>query len=263
MATSFEKNDKSGKTDKASRRAVADDIRRKQSRGDRRKSVTILGVCITAAALIIGSALWFGSGVPYVSKDWWDLRQFEGKDVGAIGAPASVCSKVETKPATGASEHVPEGTPINYTDAPPTFGQHYPVPDPMQRKLYTTEDRPPLGNLVHNLEHGYSVLWYDETIAADSTQMTELSAIADKLAGTGNLRLKFKAVPWTEDDAGGKAFPDGKHVALTHWSVGGTGDDSTGEQVGVWQYCSAVSGEALSTFMLDYPYLDSPEPDAG
>jgi hypothetical protein len=35
-----------------------------------------------------------------------------------------------------------------------------------------------------------------------------------------------------------------------------------GEQVGVWQYCSAPSGAALETFMKDYPYLDSPEPDA-
>jgi hypothetical protein len=32
--------------------------------------------------------------------------------------------------------------------------------------------------------------------------------------------------------------------------------------VGVFQYCSKPSGAALKTFMLDYPYTDSPEPDA-
>ena len=31
-------------------------------------------------------------------------------------------------------------------------------------------------------------------------------------------------------------------------------------QVGVWQYCSDVSGAALEDFMLKYPYTDSPEP---
>ena len=48
---------------------------------------------------------------------------------------------------------------------------------------------------------------------------------------------------------------------MTHWSVGGE-DAGEGAQVGVWQYCSEVSGEALEDFMLEYPYTDSPEPNA-
>ena len=32
--------------------------------------------------------------------------------------------------------------------------------------------------------------------------------------------------------------------------------------MGVWQYCSDVSGAALEDFMLKYPYTDSPEPGA-
>jgi len=32
--------------------------------------------------------------------------------------------------------------------------------------------------------------------------------------------------------------------------------------VGVWQYCTDVSGDALNAFMLKYPYMDSPEPTA-
>jgi hypothetical protein len=79
------------------------------------------------------------------------------------------------------------------------------------------------------------------------------------MAGTDNQRLKFKAVPWTSKD--GEAFPDGQHVALTHWSAGSEGAEKPG-QLGVWQYCSEVSGEALEDFMLEYPYMDSPEPDA-
>ena len=90
--------------------------------------------------------------------------------------------------------------------------------------------------------------------------MADIEAIADKYRGTDNFRLKFKAAPWLADD--GAAFPEGQHVAFTHWSAGGTGQAATGEQLGVWQYCSAPSGAAVKAFMEKYPYVDSPEPDA-
>ena len=31
--------------------------------------------------------------------------------------------------------------------------------------------------------------------------------------------------------------------------------------MGVWQYCDSVSGEALNDFMIEFPYMDSPEPN--
>src|SRR5262245_46206600 len=93
VATSFDKNDKT------SRRAVADDVRRRQARAEKRKSLTIVGVCVAVAALIIGAAA-YGP-----VKDWWDLRQFRKVDLAQIGAPAAVCGKVTTKKATGNQEH--------------------------------------------------------------------------------------------------------------------------------------------------------------
>ncbi|MGD9960396.1 DUF3105 domain-containing protein [Nocardioides sp.] len=256
MATSFDKSDKPGKPDKSSRRAVADDLRRKQSRAEKRKSRMIITVCAMVALLIIAAAAY------QPIKNWWDLRKFKGVDLASIGQPASVCGKVTTKKATGNQDHVPEGSAVDYTDAPPAFGSHYPVWEPMGRKLYTSDDRPDLGYLVHNLEHGFTILWYDETIAGDAGAMSDLRGVAEKLKGTSNLRLKFIAAPWESSDEDGKAFPDGKHVAMTHWSAGGAGNTNVEDQVGVWQYCSGVSGEALQQFMLDYPYLDSPEPNA-
>ena len=122
---------------------------------------------------------------------------------------------------------------------------------------------PPLEALVHNLEHGYTILWYDETIADDDAAMTTIRGIAEKFAGTSNFRFKFKAVPWLPSDEDGASFPDGQHVAFTHWSAGGAGETDVEKQQGVFQYCSDVSGAALETFMDEYPYLDSPEPNAG
>jgi hypothetical protein len=242
---------------KTDRQAVIDQIRKQQKGADRRRGFMIVGVCTVIALLIVGAAAF------RPIKDWWDVRQFNDTDLASIGSAASVCQKVTTKKATGEQQHVPEGTPIEYGEAPPAFGEHYEVPAPMDRKLYSAEDRPALGTLVHNLEHGYTILWYDETIADDDAAMNELRGIASKLAGTSNLRTKFKAVPWTSEDEGGKKFPNGQHVAFTHWSVGGSGGaGDAASQEGVWQYCSEVSGEALSKFMLDYPYTDSPEPGA-
>jgi hypothetical protein len=243
---------KQAKTD---RQAVIEQLRTQQKSAERRRGLAIVGVCVVVALLIIGLAAF------RPIKKWWDLRQFRNVDIDKIGAPASVCGEETTKKATGNQQHVPDGQAIFYPDSPPAFGEHYGTPDPMTRKLYTEGDRPELGTLVHNLEHGYTILWYDETVADDTEQMNELRGIADKFAGTSNFRFKFKAVPWLESD--GKAFPDDQHIAFTHWSIGGSDQDvSTAKQVGVWQYCSGVSGAALNDFMLKYPYLDSPEPNA-
>ncbi len=250
MATSFDKNDKS------SRRAVADEVRRKQSSAEKRKARMIITVCAMVALVIVAAAAY------QPVKKWWDLRKFNDIQLSAIGAPASTCGKVTTKKASGNQDHIPEGSATDYTDAPPAFGSHYPVWEPMGRKLYTAEDRPDLGYLVHNLEHGFTILWYDQTVADDADQMADLEGVAKKLAGTSNLRLKFIAAPWMPSDENGKTLPDGQHVALTHWSAGGAGDTNVDDQVGVWQYCTDVSGAALQQFMLDYPYLDSPEPNA-
>ena len=247
------------KSSSADRRARVEQLR-KADKADRGRSFMIVGLSGLVAFALVGGTLWFSSAVPYVSQQWWDNRQFETLSVDQIGAPASSCGEIITKAATGNNDHTPEGTPIDYPDSPPAFGTHWDIWEEMDRKSYTAEDRPGLGKLVHNLEHGYTLLWYDETLAADAAAMTDVKAIADKYRGTDNLRLKFKAVPWLAED--GDPFPDGQHVALTHWSNGGVGEDATGEQEGVWQYCSAPSGAALKDFMETYPYLDSPEPNA-
>jgi Protein of unknown function (DUF3105) len=243
---------------KSDRQAVIEQMRKKQKGSERRRGFAIVGVCALIALVIVGAAAF------RPIKDAIQQRKYSGQALSSIGAAASSCQKPTTKKATGNQDHVEPGTPIAYTDAPPTFGQHYSSPDPMTRKFYTTGDRPALGTLVHNLEHGYTILWYDATVAKDSQEMDQIKAIAGKFEGTTNLRDKFKAVPWTAADEQGKSFPKGEHIALTHWSAGGVAaaaSSDTSKQVGVWQYCSKPSGAAVQSFMTTYPYLDSPEPN--
>lgn len=240
---------------KSDRQAVIDSIRKQQKGAEKRRGLMIVGVCAVIAVLIIGAAAY------QPIKDWWELRAFNDLGVSEIGAPASSCQDVKTKPVTGGAEHVATGTPVTYERTPPAFGSHWNeagvAPAPIDRKLYT-DDRPALESLVHNLEHGYTVLWYDDTIAEDEESMDTLRAIAGKFSDSGNFRNKFIAAPWTAED--GEPLPEGQNVAFTHWSAG---DGEEGNQEGIWQFCSDVSGAALEQFMIDYPYLDSPEPAAG
>lgn len=244
------------------RRAAVDKIRRDAQRADQRQGRIIITVAVMIALLIVG-----GVAAPILINKW-QMRSLTKLDISDIGAAASVCGERILKPAEGEQNHVPEGTPVTYTDAPPAFGQHEQVWDEITRKLYTEKDRPNVEKLVHNLEHGYTVVWYDETVAADEEQMDQLRAIADKFKGEDDYRDKVKIVPWTEED--GKAFPKGKHVAITHWAKEAAEDDAklaeaakVTEQAGVWSYCSKVSGDALKKFMVAYPYLNSPEPNGG
>lgn len=241
------------KPQKTERQAKIDAIRSQQQNAERRRGLMIVGVCVVVALLIVGAAAY----APL--KDWWDLREFRDRELSSIGAPASVCQDPQAQVAEGSQDHVEPGTPIEYPDAPPAYGTHYDVWAPIDRKFYTEGDRPEVGELVHNLEHGYTILWYDETVAEDGEAMDQLRGIASQFGDDTDLRSKVKIVPWTEDD--GSAFPDGQHVAMTHWLAEGDVVDEEG-QTGVWQYCSEPSGEALEQFMLDFPYTNSPEPNA-
>jgi hypothetical protein len=231
------------------RRAVVEQMRRDQQRAERRRTIAVISACVVVGLVIIGLA-----AIPLIRQN-----QVESGALASIGSSKSAagCQKLVEKEATGNQEHRPEGTVIDYPDSPPAFGPHYPTPAPFARKFYTADDRPKLENLVHNLEHGYTLLWYDETIADDDQAMADLRAIASKFTDDSNLRNKSKIVPWTADD--GAPFPDGQHLAFTHWSIGGDGDAS-GDQTGITQFCSEPSGAAVEQFIQDYPYTDSPEP---
>ncbi|WP_243640585.1 DUF3105 domain-containing protein [Nocardioides jejuensis] len=245
------------------RRAAVDKIRRDAKRSDQRQGRVILTVAVMIALLIVGGAAF------KPVKDWWDLRSLNGVQLADIGAKASVCGPRSFKAAQGDQKHVDPGTFVDYSaePSPPAFGEHELYPDTIRRKLYTEKDRPRVEMLVHNLEHGYTILWYDDTIAKDGKQMDDLRGIAEKFQGTDDFRLKIKLVPWLKAD--GKPFPAGQHVAITHWAKKVADEDEkiakaakVTAEAGVWEYCSAVSGDALKKFMTAYPYFNSPEPSA-
>jgi len=232
------------------RRAVVEQMRREQQRAERRRTIVVISACVVVALVIVGLA-----AIPLLRQN-----KLAGGPLASLGVSSSAagCQPVLKRKATGNQEHKAIGTDITYAEAPPASGPHYPVPAPFDRKFYTAADRPRLEYVVHNLEHGYTLMWYDDTLAKDKDQIAVIKAIAEKFSGSKQTD-KFIALPWTAKD--GKAFPSGTHVALTHWSVGGDVSDVS-KQRGVWQYCAQASGQAVRTFTRDYPYTDSPEPSA-
>ena len=243
------------------RQKVIDDLRRKQKRSANRQGTLILAVCIAIAVAVIGAV-----SIPII-KDKISANKWKGKALSSVGAAATVCQPITTKVANGVQQHVAQGTTVTYDTAPPAYGKHWNVaglaPAPIDQRFYSTSEALPLEVLVHNLEHGYTILWYDDTIAKDSKLLDEVKGMASILdANDTNNRLSFKATPWLskyesqiKDHA---TFPSGEHIAFTHWTAG-----QNNKALGVFQYCSAPSGAALQTFMDKYPYTDAPEPIGG
>ena len=108
--------------------------------------------------------------------------------------------------------------------------------------------------LVHNLEHGYTVVWYDAT-ATDKQQAT-LKSVAEKARASDATAQKFIVSAW---DPSYGAFPAGKHFALSHWAAD---PQDTKKQTGHRQLCGDVSGDVVQKFIEQFPYTMAPEPNA-
>jgi len=215
---------------------------------------TRLAVAVSVAAVIVGLAGWA----------WQQDRDGDGlADAAVDGARAAGdpgCGAVLREPAGDAGNHI-DDEPIGYGAAPPSFGDHRSRWEVRALTYYDVENRPEAPVLVHNLEHGYNILWYDQTVVDDSAALAHVREIADDYATLGRSRdpgTAFIAAPWTDED--GSAFPGGMHYALTHWYADPT--DRTGsrdDELGLTRYCAGISAEVVQQWMVDHPLKDAPE----
>ncbi|MGZ4609469.1 MAG: DUF3105 domain-containing protein [Actinomycetes bacterium] len=240
------KSKTSSKVAEKDRRARVEAMRREVAARERRKSAIFV-----ALAVIVGLGLVAAAAVPaYLNK----RNDPANKSLSSFGVSmaAASCSAATNDPVTGTQDHVGPGTntpnitKVDYKQVPPSSGKHFAIPVVGSRAFYTAKDRPAMENLVHNLEHGYTVLWYDSTVkGAELKDLKDLATSARTKKPVGP--QKFIVSAW--DDAYGR-FPSGKHVALSHW----------GTKQGHRQLCGKVSGEAVQKFITSYPFSDSPEP---
>jgi hypothetical protein len=121
-----------------------------------------------------------------------------------IGVRPAVGEEVAVMPDTS---HVAEGTdPGPYNTNPPTSGKHYPgsytarfyeQPEPVEY---------PEGFLVHSLEHGYVIFWYN----CDLLDETACSDLKEGIRGVMDRAGNFKVIayPWNTIDV---------PLAITSW----------------------------------------------
>ena len=212
-----------------------------------------LALALTLAMVVIGIVGW---------SFWPDGNHSRPTD-GPAAVPANAstsepaCGPVLREPVGDAGDHI--DAPISYSSAPPSFGDHHSRWEVRALTFYDVGDRPDVSVLVHNLEHGYNILWYDQAVLDDSRALARVQEIADGYATLGRGRdpaTAFIAAPWTASD--GEAFPDGMHYALTHWYADPSAR-SRADEVGLTRYCSGISAQVVQDWMRDYPLRDAPE----
>jgi hypothetical protein len=94
-----------------------------------------------------------------------------------------------------------------YSSLPATSGPHWNTPAAWG--AYSTPQNE--SQLIHNLEHGGVVIWYDAD-ALDAGQVTELTSYVEGQVASGiSGRFKFIVSPWAGSE------PLGGPVAVTSW----------------------------------------------
>jgi hypothetical protein len=244
----------SARADTAARKARVAELKKAQKSRERRTVLMIVAAC-GVLVLLLGGVITYGI---------LDARKNQPENlIVALGAPAASasCDAVTTDAASGNSDHVGPGTnrtdvaKVQYSTVPPTSGSHFVQPVLDGRQFYSSADTPAVETLVHNLEHGYTVLWYlPSEESARTAQLKELATLGNKLAPS---QAKFIVAPW--NDSYGQ-FPSGKKFALTHWSATTDGSGKVTAQAGHRQLCGDLSGEAVKDFVTQFPRTDAPEP---
>ena len=237
------------------RKARVAQMQQQEKARERRTRLQIIAGCV-ALLLVLGAV------VTYAAVDARKKQPDVAISTFGASAAAASCSPVTNDPAKDNGTHVgpgtdsPKITKVKYSTVPPTSGPHFAQPVIADRKLYTPADKPPMENLVHNLEHGYTVLWYDQ--AAGAAKMDVLRKITDAANKLDASKDKFIVSPW--DPAYG-ALPAGKKFALSHWSATLSSDQrSVASQAGHRQLCGDISGAVVKAFVQSHPKTSAPEP---
>jgi hypothetical protein len=125
------------------------------------------------------------------------------------GKPSQSAALLGNAVPIGSAAHVPEDSnPGPYSSNPPAGGTHF--ASEFTQKFYEESDlaslpKHPEGYLVHNLEHGYVIFWYNCQNANTDCE-TLKQTIQKVMDETGNTKLI--AFPWSDMDV---------PLAMTSW----------------------------------------------
>ena len=148
-------------------------------------------------------------------------------------------NKIGTRMPDEGAGHVPQTTVPTYRSVPATSGQHWNLGDgvaPMNWGVYTSPVPEPA--VVHNLEHGGIVIWYQDTATDDDIQ--KLTQFTQQAQQSTNFKVLLS--PWDGQDFG-------HPIAVTAWN---------------WLlYLDSADIDTIRQFQRDPPVTDAPEPGGG
>lgn len=218
------------------RRQRLEELRKQQRASERRKNFIFAG---TGTVIAIGLIL--AAVIPAYIHD--QNQKNKAKQATKVlqlkptaAETAAGCTGVHQDPISPAGQHVT--TAIDYSKAkygdteggtppiPPSGGQHNPISLGDTNRFYPLAEQPRPERAVHNLEHGYIVIWYDAKLPASEVSKLQAMAKDPKLS-------RVLVVGWYQGD-----LPDDKHVVLTSW--------------GRTERCSTVSDSVVNTFYADH-----------
>lgn len=158
-------------SDKSKKQSRRQHIRQRQ----RRQQSMSKGIFIIAAVIAIGFVVYLVSTNPSVDQPT--------EPVGVSVAPMA------------SSEHVEDGTDVDYSTNPPTSGPHY--GDPLQAGFFNVGDILvpfPESHIIHSMEHGYVVFWYNcssLSLTACEQLKSQIAAVLSEVGGQ-----KVIVFPW-------------------------------------------------------------------
>jgi hypothetical protein len=188
--------------EKQQRRAAEEERRREQQKVARKRNLVTLAIALLIGALVVVLVM--------QSRDGDDAL-----DAG-VGSEQAGCGEIEEHEEEG-QDHV-EVEP-QYGTNPPTSGDH--LQTPASAGFFDEPVRP--GALVHNMEHGQIIIWYDPDAPPETIDAIE-EIVDQEPAAT-------IAVPWDE-------LEGSSDFAMTAW--------------GASQHCRQVSQAVVDDFRKEY-----------
>lgn len=156
----------------------------------------------------------------------------------AVTLPDAACPVLAQAQPLETAAHVPEGTPITYSTNPPSSGSHYPIWANFKEYDHPVAD----GYLVHSMEHGAVVIFYDcdpNACVAPPGVVEALRAVRDAVptdpACDPSIRVRVILAPRPANDVA---------VAAAAW--------------GATYKADCVDAPSLSKFITDF-YAKAPE----
>lgn len=207
------------KSDSNDRRKRINDIKSQQKKAERRTTYAFVAIAVLLAAGLITAAVISSGGGGLLDLATLGVKKADAK-----------CGEVQVASTPPGGQHV--DATVQYPTTPPTGGDHSTVTAPGNRNFYDKDEAAEPERLVHNLEHGYIVVWYDDQ--ASDGEINLLRQISKNVGDAGqSYGRKFIVAPYTRGN-----FAEGNNVGITAW--------------GASQLCEKVSGEVIKEFVADF-----------